>query len=236
MPQTFGGRLHIHRALIAIFVVAAACGTQPSVTRATPSATPTPTGPVLADPYEGWNSYTSPWEGMAFRYPGDWNAETKALDLGSRRQSGDRLQLTSPNGFTLTWTAPLSGIGGGCDEKRDPHVFVDRVLPLDVQGSRNPLRVIVATVEQHKSLAVVDATAFRKDSFETGDTGECLFYPIFRSKEHTTEALVQLMSGEGVQLGNGAQSSDGSERLSVDQYLALPDVDVAVKIFKSLRY
>jgi hypothetical protein len=155
------------------------------------------------------------------------------IPIGDGR-TGDEVQLTAPDGFSLTWIAPLAGIGGGCDASKEPHIFIDQILPMPANGSKNPLHVIVESQQHNKSLAVVDATSFPKNKMKIGDTGDCLFYPIFRSKHHADLYLVQF--SELGQFGNGGESHDGSESLTDDQYLQRPDTQTTLKIFESLRY
>lgn len=226
-------------AVVTTLFILTACSTHTAAQRSQRSSSAAPSATQSAtrapDPYLGWRVYHSTWEGTTLRYPPTWTAAKIPISTEGAGP-GEGLRLSARDGFTLTWIAPLSGIGGGCDASKDPHIFIDRILTTPTTGSRNPLRIILMSVQRHKTLALVDSTSLGNKIIKVGDTGECLYYPIFRSKTHTDLDLLQWITGQTVQLGNGAESHDGNELLSDAQYLQLPDVRTALMIIRSLRY
>jgi hypothetical protein len=206
--------------IIAVGLTMMACSTRPAT--------------KAGGDYEGWKTYRSEWEGASFRYPSDWTIVEGSIDLGEGRAAGQMVVLTSPQGSKVSWRAPLSEVGGGCEPSQKPHIFIERLLDTPTTGSRNPLRVAVLSLEGHKSLGVVDTSMF-EGRLEIGDTGGCLVYPTFKSAPRASYSI-QFITGEDVQIGNGAMSQDGSERLTVDEYLDRHDIAVSLKIFQSLRY
>jgi len=99
--------------------------------------------------------------------------------------------------------------------------------------SQYPLRIVVASVQGHKTLAVVDATDL--PNFKIGDIGDCLFYMFFRSKA-PPHLLVGFYTGPSMELYGTQTVKDGTEQLTDAQYLVKPNVETALLIFRSLRY
>ena len=211
----------------------AACTSHAKLVSRPPVTSPPASSPAGSGSYAGWRTYHSRWEGMTFRYPADWRAIAQP-PMGDPHK-GDAVLLRAPDGFSVHWYAPLDGIGGGCDPKRNPHIVVDRIIRMPQIGSRNPLSVAVVSIERHKSLVVVDRFSFDDGRLEPGDTGQCLFYPTFRSRGHADVSFLQFTTS-GVQIGNGVESSDGSERITDARYLDRPDIKTTLMIFRSLRY
>jgi hypothetical protein len=232
------GNRFVGSAAVVALLTFAACTTHPA-SQPTPTESASVSPSVLAspspsrDPYAGWKVYRSQWEGATFRYPPAWSAKRQSFSSGYGNRSGDQVTFTSPRGFSVTWIAPVSGIGGGCDASKLPHIFIDRVLTMPSIKSQYPLRIIVASVQGHKTLAVVDATDL--PNFKTGDTGDCLLYTFFRSRP-PPHLLVGLYSGPSMELYGGHTEKDGTEQLTDTQYLLKPDVEIALMIFRSLRY
>jgi len=212
-----------------------ACGKPTTSTESSPTITASAS--TADDPYEGWKVFTSAREGLSFKYPPDWTIDRKTFETGKSGREGETAIVTSPSGFRLSWTAPLIEVGGGCEADQQAHVFVDHVYPLTQIESARALFVIVARVEDHKRLAVVDRFP-RAEVPQVGDSGECLTYPTFRSKSHADLDAVQFMSGNAPQISsNGIYADeDRSAQMSDAEYLDQPDVHDALLIFRSLRY
>jgi hypothetical protein len=220
-------------AAVALLVTLAAC-TQPAAVKQSPSSFPSVSPSPRPDPYRGWKTYHSAWEKATFKYPPTWALKKQTFKTGSASAPvGDSATLTAPDGFTVSWTAPVSGIGGGCDASKAPHIFVDRILRMPSTGSVNPLRMILTSREHRKELDVVDSTTLdNRKTLKVGDTGECLLYPLFRSKFHTDLYLIGFNAG----VGGGPASYERNANLTDDQYLQNASVKAALKIFESLRY
>src|SRR5438445_4003265 len=186
------------------------------------SASPTTSKSIATsnDVYKGWKSYHSEWESATFRYPARWTKKVEPLNVGING-GGEQVTLTAPNGYQVVWTAPLSGVGGGCVPSA-PHVFIDRILTMPSVGSRHRLYVALSSVQKHKNLAVVDVTSL-SPALKIGDTKDCLYYPTFGSRRNA--------SLHAVQFTTGSASHDPSIHMTDNQFIGTPDARVALLIF-----
>lgn len=183
-----------------------------------------------ANPYVGWKTYTSGYEGLSFKYPGDWTLDNeKGAD-----PNGNYISLISPSKFVVTFSVPLSGIGGACDPKVQPHVFFDQVTALNVDAS-SPLYMALLNWQGYKELAVIDSSVYyHAKTPKAGDTGSCLVYPAFIGKSQALNPdLVQLKTGKALE---NVDSTSLSNNVTDAEYLSQPDVKTAELIFKSLSY
>jgi hypothetical protein len=81
-----------------------------STTKISPSK---PAKPKAVNPYAGWDSYTSSFEKLSFKYPSDWTPVT--YDYSTEINGADSLKLTSPSGnASVAWYSAVEGIGGAC--------------------------------------------------------------------------------------------------------------------------
>lgn len=115
------------------------------------------------DPYEGWVAYTSSFNGVAFRYPKDWQINIEPAPAEWPNNGQKNIKLTSPQGFNLYYWEWVSGLGGGCPEGT-PNILITKVKELDhtkgVYLAENPGTI-----------------ALSNDLSKTGDAGSCLIYP-----------------------------------------------------------
>lgn len=204
------------------------------VSKVAPKAKPTQAAPAPAarppyipktDSKTGWKIYTSSYEGISFEFPPNWKFDDTPGGLDS--PDGDLVQLTAPDGFSLTFSAPLSGIGGACNPDTDPHNYIDQIVPLSVRA-KNQLYQILIRYQGHKALGVVDLINGKAPVI--GDTGACLYYPAFLSRTDNPQVIQFSTTVQN------ALTSDSTDKLTDDQYLAQPDVKTAEQIFKSLKY
>lgn len=134
---------------------------------------------VATNPYAGWKEYCSDTEKACFKYPADWT-------LTSEPDSADNTsstKVTSPAGTVVVYDPTISGIGGGCDETVDTHIFVVAAVP---QTNVSGLYVVQtgkgsATTVDHIGLSDNN----KKGQPAVGDTGQCLYYTIFPSHADT---------------------------------------------------
>jgi hypothetical protein len=164
------------------------------------SPSPSPSKSATAD----WKTYTSKQEGLSFKYPPDWTAQ----NTGAVDPSGDGVTLTGPTGAHVVWSSMVSGLGGGCDPAKQPHIFFHALTPIPALPNAYVLEY--GMKDQTRSVAVVDGTFASSIPLKIGDTGTCMYYALFKSKDGTRNMWL---------------SSGGSEWLSGR---ALPAADIAM--------
>lgn len=70
-------------------------------------------------PYAGWQSYSSSYEKLSFRYPSGWKIKT--YDYSTQITGADSATLTSPSGaVSMVWYSAVQGIGGACSTEVMP--------------------------------------------------------------------------------------------------------------------
>lgn len=177
------GALEILIAIVIVVVVAAAGywywhakQTPPAKSLATATKTaPTTEQQSAVDQYANWKEFCSTVEKACFKYPADWTI-TSETDSAENTSS---TKVVSLAGSTVVFDPTISGIGGGCDEATDTHIFVVKAEPQTyVDG--------IYVVQTGKgSASNVDhiglSTNNNKGQPATGDTGQCLYYTIFTS-------------------------------------------------------
>ncbi len=146
----------------------------PSVT---PTTSPTPS-PTPIDAYAGWNEYCSSQEKACFRYPSDWSKS----DSPTGDPAGDGVRLQSPTGSSLQFWSMISGIGGSCGDNPENAV----ITKVSAQPLVSGLSVIQATQSLKLIVGLMDDSGSVKPV--VGDTGECLFYPRFKSHHSSTDS------------------------------------------------
>jgi hypothetical protein len=103
--------------------------------QAEPTASSTPTvsasetpAPSPSDPYSGWQTSTLTYEKFSFKYPADWKYSNK----DSVEEGSDRVKLTSPDGFVVSISTNLYGIGGNCEDCKNFEMVQDDILGMKV--------------------------------------------------------------------------------------------------------
>jgi len=242
-------------ALVAGVLLLSGCAARPPTGAATAAARASAT--ASEDPYAGWNTYTAKWERVSFSYPPSWSFASRAVypscpDGFAQDLCRDASQVTlhSDSGFTIRFEDFFYGLGGGCDPETQPHIFIDRVLEMPPTGGRFQLAIVLVSLEGHKVLAIMDRVDrspglegepnpnFGHD-WSPGDTGDCLLYLKLPSSTHETDGdpgTVQFTTGTSLEVHAGTTPNDHTDELTDDQYLAQPDVQTAIEIFRSLRY
>ena len=217
--------------IVAGLLLLGACSNHPAATpKSTPPTASATTSPSHSATAPAWKLYRSSWEKGSFNYPSTWKVKIDTgLDAGQ-----ESVHLTAPSGFTLNWSAPLYGLGGGCDAKTEPHIFIDEILKMPDTHSRYQLWIVLLSIKHHKSLAVIDAHA--SPPLRLGDIGDCLYYPLFSSNHPHFTGISQFFTGF-IQIRDREWApSDKSQNMTDAQYIAQPDVQTVLKIFRSLRF
>jgi hypothetical protein len=90
------------------------------------TSSPTPSPVTEADPYAGWNTYTSTEEAsLAFRYPATWTEKNTSDPTSTGDTKADSADFTSPNGTVVNWASNVEGIGGACGETGGTSIVTD---------------------------------------------------------------------------------------------------------------
>ncbi|HEX7259671.1 MAG TPA: hypothetical protein VF272_01940 [Candidatus Saccharimonadia bacterium] len=124
-----------------------------------------------------WKTYKSNYEMTSFRYPANWTVKAETIPNLPNVPEAKMVTLRSPQGFELHYFDVLTGLGGGCPET-DPNVTFTTVQGLE---HTNPKLYFI---ENESILALTDENSWRDKKPHTGDSGDCLFYPLFLSKIH----------------------------------------------------
>ena len=239
-------RRGIRFSVVALLVLGA-CTDRPISIRPSPSATspslspspsprtahhvrPSPPADLEAA-YPGWRVYWSPWEKASISYPRNWKAKISYQPYPYGDWS--EIELTAPDGFLIQWLTPVAGIGGGCDQRTQANIFVDRLLSMPKIAHGHPLQIALLSLKRHKSLAVIDRSA---GPVRLGDTGSCLYYPTTWSETHSRGQIMIFSSNYAQLRDDYFTPGDKSQYITDAQYLAQPDVKITLKIFRSLRY
>lgn len=150
----------------------------------TPTIHHTPSPSATPDPYAGWQSYTSKTEGLSFKYPSTWTFD----NTGASNPAEDGGSFNGPSGLQVDWNSDISGIGGACNKAIDPHVFFYQITP---QPSLSNAYVIALGNGSVNSVSLVNTQYDTFTPIKLGDTGDCLFYPLFKSKDSSRNMMLQ---------------------------------------------
>ncbi len=126
------------------------------------------------DQYAGWQEYCSPTEKACFKYPSDWQTTVISADDPN---GGEGITLTSPNGTVLRFQATVTGIGGGCDETTDPHIFITKVTASANVIGLYSIETSTNNVVNHIGLSDNNG----KSAPAVGDVGDCIYYTVFKA-------------------------------------------------------
>ena len=141
--------------------------TKPDDSKKSPSAT--------SDPYSGWLQYCSKQEKSCFKYPATWVTK----DVGSVDPNGDGISITSPDGTLLLFQSAVSGLGGTCNPDTDPHVFIDKVIPVPNVSNLYIVETKYGSAGDIIHIGLVNSVDNKAP--QIGDIGYCLFYTTFKS-------------------------------------------------------
>ncbi len=181
---------------------------QPSVSQkpsTSPSASPSPT----PDPYSGWSTYKSKTEGLSFRYPPGWKFENS----GASEPADDGGSFIGPDNLEVDWNSAVSGIGGACDKQTEPHIFFYQITRVPAVPSDYLVELGKGNIS---SLDIVNTQYDTAVPLRVGDTGECLFYPLFKSKDGTRSMWLQ-----GQSIVNGRPQPLTTNQITVLQKILL---------------
>jgi hypothetical protein len=96
-----------------------------SQTQTTTPPQSTVTTSAQANPYQGWNTYTSAAEKASFKYPTDWTV-TKSV-IPSNVTNADTVGVKSPSGaITISWVSAISGFGNEVGTSYPLHTIIDK--------------------------------------------------------------------------------------------------------------
>lgn len=180
--------------LIAVIILAAAAyyflgrtSDEVAVVSPSPSASATPTPSV--DPTAGWKTYTSTQEPtLSFKYPADWTLE---IPNTSSENAVIRAPIIGGSGSIISWNADVDGLGGGCPPER-PNVFINEVELLTHAPGLYFISASSAE-ENGESFGIVEPRGTVGPQSKppvVGDTGSCLYYPLFTSKQDPARLML----------------------------------------------
>jgi Tfp pilus assembly protein PilV len=96
-----------------------------SQTQLTTQPQSTVTQSAQANPYQGWNTYTSAEEKSSFKYPTNWTV-TKSV-IVPIDTNADSVGIKSPSGaITISWASALSGFGNEYGTSYPLHTVIDK--------------------------------------------------------------------------------------------------------------
>lgn len=179
--------------------------------------------------FSEWKTYKSAFEGISFKYPGNWTIKTETGD--SAFGDGSKYEqtiLTSPSGLRLAYLDHVDGLGGGCNDDV-PKVQLKEVERLADNHPTDDLFF----VETNARIAVAGLDSEGKAQ-KAGYTGSCLFYPTIKSKHGDKGGAVMFLESPSINGGDGTtvQITSGDTRPASQ----LEDVEVARQILKSFKY
>src|SRR6266567_8694714 len=97
--------------------------TSPTQTTTQPQSTAAQS--AQANPYKGWQTYTSAGEKASFKYPTNWTV-TKSVSP-SNETNADTVGIKSPSGaITISWVSAISGFGNEQGTSYPLHTVIDK--------------------------------------------------------------------------------------------------------------
>ena len=194
-----------------------------------------------ADPYQGWQTFSSSINHLSFKYPADWKSDIKLTGEGDyRSETGS---ITSPAGFVLTIINNPDGLGGACDNEDKssdnacPLVETYSVAPVTITGAPDTfivkqyfLNVKDRSDEGKKVIGLYTRTATNKDYSQFLTTKEIFGYPPYLIVADPTAGVANSAWVHGEY-----PSTDSKSNLSPKDYYSQPEVKTAELILASFK-
>jgi len=215
-----GVALVLELVLLAIVLTAAGFAGYKYITHKNAAGTVPKPKPHIASPsssatpnqYAGWQTYTSKTEGLSFRYPPDWTYK----NTGSADPSDDGGTFSGPGGLNVAWDSAISSLGGACNPSTDPHVYFRQLTKI----TSTPDDYILESGKQDstQNVSVVNQEYDPAIPLRLGDSGTCIYYPLFKSRDGKRNMFLQ------------ARVGFNSTNLTPDQ------ISISKEIFMFLKY
>lgn len=162
-----------------------------------------------ADPYAGWSTYSSIYQGVTFKYPSSWTLKKTALDA-SMWPNAYNVKLTGPNGLVITYIDVVDGIGGGCEDTA-PRVVLSDVAALDESNGSTDIYMVTDNIGASGLIDFKQAGGIPK----VGKTASCMYYTTINAKKHDNQ--IAFAFGSGYMIGTvsskptAAQTKDDAD-------------------------
>ena len=169
----------------------------------------TATSVTTSDPYKGWNSFTSSYQNVTFKYPADWSLTKTALDV-SMWPGAYTVKLAGPNGLLITYVDVVDGIGGGCEDTA-PRVVLSGVQSVNGSNGSGPIFMVTDSYGASGLIDFKQAGGVPK----VGKTDTCMYYTLINSKKHDNQLAFAF--GSGYMVGSSSNQLTQSQKRDSDK-------------------